>query len=184
VTILNNLTVPVTIFLDYGDFDRRIGIVAPKSSGSLPLPASALEELTTLQLYAKVEKGFPLETHGFKVTPDMRVGWVVGKDIPSKPAGDTIKVAVPKPAFASTVLNVTNDRDVMTTLYAEDNGVFSVKLGYVAPHASAKLSVPQYLLSGQTLRVVAHPEGGSDLEPQEIQLAGPEVSYAIPATAE
>ena len=185
VTVLNNLTVPVTIFLDYGDYDRRLGTIAPQTSASLPLPEFALKELPTLQLYAKVEQGFALETHGFKVVPDMRVGWVVAKDLPAKAQGDTIKVTPAKPAMAKTTLAVINERDAMVSLYAEENGKPGVKLGWVGPKGRATVSVPEALVGpNRTVRIVAHAEGATDLPAQDIGLAGESVDLKISAGAE
>jgi hypothetical protein len=176
VTVLNNLTTPVTIFLDYGDYDRRVGTIPAGGTATLPLPEFALKELPTLQLYAKVEQGFALETHGFRVEPNMKVGWVVTKDLPTKAAGDTIKVKPPAPALAKASLAVSNERDAMVTLYAED-----VKLGFVPAHGKASIGIPEGVIAAGKVKVTAHPEGGADLAPQELDVAGESVTMVIAA---
>jgi hypothetical protein len=55
VTVQNNRPVPVTVYMEYGAFDRRLGIVAPQQTATLALPAWAVNQSIRLFVHPEGE---------------------------------------------------------------------------------------------------------------------------------
>ena len=163
VQVQNNREVPVTVFIDRGEFDVRVGTVQPQQTATLPLPKWITTENSDVRIYLHPEGAEDLETETFAVHPGVHLGLVV-------PVGDRMLM----PSYAvepmtttltaadadATTITVENPRNVAVTIYIE-RGDFDTLVGKVAAGSTATLRLPP--TAGQSIEVFVHPEGGIDL---------------------
>jgi hypothetical protein len=172
MTVTNDRDVPVTVFMDYGAFDRRLGRVQPRSTATLRLPGWVVRESPEIGLFVHPEGGEDLQTAAFRVVPGQKLTLHVpaGGGMTSRPAPDTMMAVLPPEVLAEATITVDNPRAQVVTVYAA-MGQFDVRLGRVAPHSRETLRFPRaVVLPDMTVRVFVHPERGSDLATQELDL--------------
>lgn len=93
-------------------------------------------------------------------------------------APNTPAPADPGPPAPPTV-TVDNARSVPASVYL-DQGPFDIRLGTVAPHAKATLTLPSWA-SERTVQVFVQPKGENDLESQDLNLSpGQNVDIYVP----
>jgi hypothetical protein len=165
VTVQNDRKVPVTIYMDWGPFDRRLGIVPPLQTATLPLPAWAVRDHETIRLFAHPE-GDPddLATEEFPLESPGRIAMMVPPQggLP-KASTDAMSAVIPPDELADATLTVDNPRNTPVTVFAEQ-GDFDVRLGQVPAHGHATLQFPKsVVLADESIQVFVHPEGGADL---------------------
>ena len=168
LTVQNQRRVPVSIYLEHGRFDRRLGIVGAQETRTLPLPAWAVDGRAAIQLVVHpAGEVADLASPVFALRPPARLGLVVPPwgELPPMP-GDTMSAVIPPEALAEATLTVDNPRAHAVTVFAKQ-GRFDVRLGRVAPRSRATLRFPEtVVLPTRSLRIFVHPDGGVDLESQ------------------
>lgn len=172
VTVQNNRAVPVTVFLEYGVFDRRLGEVAARSTAALVIPAWVVDEHPTAELFVHPEGELDLSSQELDLRHGQRLGLVVPEhgDMMPSPAREEMRAVLPPEELHETTLTVQNDRAEEITVYVE-RGPFDVRLGRVAGHATATLTIPLSVVdTDETIDVFVHPEHGMDLEAQTVHL--------------
>ena len=163
VEVQNNRTVPVTVDLEYGAFDHRIGVVPPMQTESLSLPGW-IPGQDDVRLFVHPEDGRDLETPSLTLRPGMTLALLVPArgPVPAEPA-ETMTERLTTEELSHTTLTVDNPRSQAVTVYA-DQGPFDVRLGTVAAHTRETLKLPDSALyAAPDLQIVVHPEGGWDL---------------------
>jgi hypothetical protein len=169
VTVQNDRSVPVTVYLESAGFDRRVGVVAAGEVATLPLPAWAVHGGRTVRLLARPEgSGVSVATPRFAVSGVVRIGLLV----PSSGIARIDSVPVPLTADerASTTITIDNPRNTPITVFAEQ-GLRSVRLGEVSAKTQATLSFPRDLIArGDAIRVFVRPVGGFDVATRPLNL--------------
>ncbi|WP_396202402.1 hypothetical protein [Gemmatimonas sp.] len=169
VTVQNDRSTPVTVYLESAGFDRRLGVVAAGEVATLPLPAWAVNGRRTLRLLARPEgSGVSVATPFFAVSGVVRVGLLVP---PSGIASiDSVPVPLTAEERASTTITIDNPRNKPMTVFAEQ-GLRSVRLGEVPANTQATLSFPKDLIArGDAIRVFVRPVGGMDVATRALNL--------------
>jgi len=166
VTVQNHWKVPVTIYLESGAFDRRLGVVPPQGTRTLPLPTWAVKGATMVRLFAHpADESEDLATERFQLQPPGRIGMVVRtRDEMSAPIPrDTMMEMIPPEEVAEATLTVDNARNVPVTVYAEA-GMFDVRLGQVAANQRATLRFPKSVVSPlRSVQIFVQPKSGPQL---------------------
>lgn len=172
VTVQNQRQVPVTVYMEYGTFDRRLGVVPPFQTAVLALPKWAVQGRSQVQLFAHPEgSASDLSSQLFALRAPARIGMVIpphGGMPPSPP--DTMMAMIPDEAIADATLTVDNPRDVAVTVYAQQ-GQWDARLGQVSPRSRATLRFPKSVVGpARSLTVLVHPEGGLDLASETLRV--------------
>lgn len=162
VTVRNDRPVPVTMYLDQGDFDLRLGIVAANATATLHLPEDIVRTQHQVGIFAHPEGAtFDLAAQSLSVRPGDHLNVVVPSKAELAPAAPKPTVDV-NPGSPATTVMVENARDEAVVIFAE-TGEFDTRLGMVAAHQTATLQIPDRLAVGQTIELFVHPEKGPDL---------------------
>jgi hypothetical protein len=172
VTVQNDRKVPVTVYLENGLFDRRLGIVPPHVSATLPLPAWLVNGRETVQLFAHPEgEGEDLATQDVSLRPPGRVVFLVPArgGMPGRARTDTMSAVIPPEELADATLTVDNPRTVPVTVFVEQ-GEFDIRLGQVPAKGSATLRFPGSALLNDSIQLFVHPENGVDLGSQTLRV--------------
>ncbi len=168
VTVQNSRSVRVTVYLEQGDFDLRLGVVGPDTVATLHLPESIVRDGRAIQIFAHPEGGFDLATQTLSVTPGEHLGLVVPSGAQMPPLAGP-RVPDPNPGDPATTLMVQNDRDRDVVVFVEQ-GEFDTRLGSVPAHRTATLRIPDWLADQESIEVFVHPEGGFDLATERMRL--------------
>ena len=170
VTVQNDRAKAVTVYMENGAFDRRIGVLPAGKVATLRLPAWAISGRNSLRLCARPDgENADLDTQSFPISGAVRVGLLV------PPTGgiskaDSMAVKLTSEELASTTLTVNNQRDRAAVVYAEQ-GTYSIRLGEVAANRQATLRFPKSIIGADnSVRVFVRPVGGSDLSTQTLKL--------------
>jgi hypothetical protein len=171
VTVQNHWKVPVTIYLESGAFDRRLGVVPALATKTLPLPTWAVRGGTTVRLFAHPADAFEdLATESFQLQPPGRIGMIVRtrEEMSASPPRDTMLEFIPAEELAEATLTVDNPRNVPVTVYAEA-GRFDVRLGQVPANQRATLRFPKSVISPlQSVQIFVQPKNGLQLASQSM----------------
>jgi hypothetical protein len=166
VTVQNDRKVPVTIYIEYGVFDRRLGIVPALQTATLPLPAWAVRGHERVQLSAHPEGEVDdLSTQELTLRPPGRLGMLIPPRgaVTSPSPTDTMSAVIPPEELADATLTVDNPRATAVTVFA-DQDPFDVRLGQVPAHSRVTLRFPKsVILPGDAIQIIVHPEGAMDL---------------------
>lgn len=167
VTVTNNLRQPVRMFVEWGEFDRRLGVVPAGQTATLQVPDVIVEQAAgEIQLSAEPLKGLDIQTQPFP----LKAGDHIEMTVPApKPTYPQMKVVLPTEELAKSTLTVQNDRPNDVIIYADDAGpgFFGVRLGTVKAHSTATLNFPVAVVqSDQTVQIVVEESNGMTLESQ------------------
>lgn len=170
LTVQNDRATAVTIFVESGAFDRRIGVVPAGKVGFLTLPSWSVRGQRSVQVFAKADgEGTDLSTLSLALGGTNRFGML----IPPRDGlanCDSLAISLSKEELAGTTLTVSNERNRPATIYAEQ-GSYSVRLGEVAAGAQVNLRFPRAVVgSDNSLRVFARPAGGLDLATRSLRV--------------
>ena len=161
VTVRNDRTVPVSVYVDFGTFDKRIGVVPALETTSLSLPAWATKSRLRVQLFVHSDRDpHYLATQPFALEAPARIALRVPPRSGSPTPPDTMMEVIPPDARADATLTVENDHDRRVTVYARQ-GLVDIRLGEVAAKSRATLRFPKsVVLPSQSLALFVQPEGG------------------------
>ena len=166
VTVQNNRKVPVTVYLESGIFDRRLGTVPALEMKTLPLPAWAVKGATTVRLFAHpADEMEDLATEKFQLQPPGRIGMVIRTRESMMAPGprDTMMEVIPPEELVNATITVDNPRNVPVTVFAEA-GIFDVRLGQVPAKQRVTLRFPKSVLSPyRSVQIFIQPKNGIDL---------------------
>jgi hypothetical protein len=184
VTVQNNRAVPVTVYMEYGEFDRRLGIVPAQQTATLALPAWAVSDRQMIQLFVHPEGQVEdLSSQDFSLAPPARLGILVpaSGNMPEVRTR-TMRAVIPPEELADATLTVDNPRDRAVTVYAEQ-GEFDVRLGAVPAHSRLTLPFPRSVVAADnSVQIFVHPDGGADLSGDVMQVRqGQHLGLRIPA---
>lgn len=166
VTVQNNRKVPVTIYLEAGVFDRRLGTVPALEMRTLPLPAWAVRGTSTVRLFAHpADEMEDLATEKFQLQPPGRIGMVIRtrEAMTALAPRDTMMEIIPPEELVNATITVDNPRAVPVTVFAEA-GIFDVRLGQVPAKQRVTLRFPKSVLSPyRSVQIFIQPKNGIDL---------------------
>ena len=182
VTVQNQRKVPVAVYMEYGQFDRRLGVVQPMDVATLPLPGWAVRGRLKVQLFVSpFDEPNDLSTQVFSLRAPARIGLVVPPrgGMPTPP--DTMMEVIAPEELAEATVTVDNARDRAVTVYARQ-GRFDVRLGKVPAGSRATLRFPRsVVLPGDDVVLFVHPEGGVDLSSQTFRIKrGEHIGLRVP----
>lgn len=173
LTVQNQRNVPVTVYMEYGRFDRRLGEVQPFDVARLPLPEWAVRSRTRIQLFVhpEGEGGRDLATHHFSLRAPARLALRVPPRGGSEPPPtDTMTEVIPPEQLAEATLTVDNARDKTVTVYAKQ-GPFDVRLGQVPAGGRETLRFPKSIVHpGEFIQIFVHPDGEMDLASERLKI--------------
>lgn len=172
LSVQNDRASAVTLYVEAGAFDRRLGVVAAGKTSTLPLPAWAVKGQRNVQIFARADgEATDLVTQSFPLGGVNRLGML----IPPREGlanCDSLGISLSKEELAATTLTVANERKTLVTVYAE-HGTYSVRLGDVPAGDQVNLRFPRSIVQGDnTIKVFARPAGGLDLATQALRLKG------------
>jgi hypothetical protein len=171
VTVQNDRKTPVSVYMDVGTLDHRLGVVPARDSRSLALPAWALYRHLRVQLFVRAdgEPGF-LSTPAFSLEAPMRVALLVPAWGATAAPPDTMTEAMPPDVAADATLTVDNGRDRRLTVYARQ-GLSDVRLGEVPARSRATLRFPKSVaLPSGSIALRVRPEGGPNLSSRAMRV--------------
>jgi hypothetical protein len=171
VMVQNDRKVPVSVYMDFGTFDRRIGVVPALETKSLPLPAWAAKGRLRVQLFVHSD-GEPnyLATQPFALQAPARIALLVPPRGGNPTPPDTMMEFIPPDARSDATLTVENDHDRRVTVYARQ-GLFDVRLGEVAAKSRATLRFPKsVVLPSQSIALFVQPEGGPNRSSPKLEV--------------
>ena len=170
VTVQNDRSTPVTIYLEYGRFDRRLGIVPALHTQKLPIPRTLVGQ-ESVRLFAHPEGAAEdLASQEFELRPPARIGMIVPPQGGFVHHAHHMRAVIPPEEMAVATITVDNPRSVPVTVFAE-HGEFDVRLGEVSANSRATLSFPKSVVGpGESIEIFVHPEGGEDLGSTTMQV--------------
>jgi hypothetical protein len=183
VTLQNNRSVPVTVYLEYGRFDRRLGVVPAMQTATLPLPEGLLEGRATIQLFAHPEGENDLAAQEFTIQPNVRLSMIVpARGEMSQANRGRMHADIPPEELSDATVTVDNPRVTPVTIFAEQ-GDFDLRIGQVPAHSRATLKLPKsVILPSNSIKLFVHPENGFDLGSQMFGVSpGDHLGLKVPA---
>lgn len=172
VTVDNTRDVPVVVYLERGQFDRRLGMVGARSTGVLPLPGW-LENGEKIRFTVHPEGQFDLTTED---QHKVRVGHSIYLFVPRNDVGFVASrtpapATIPNPGVDAATVTVDNARSHPVVVFLE-NGDFDTRIGTVGPHSDETFSLPKALTEDRpTVDIFVHVEGGQDLHSETFAIA-------------
>lgn len=170
VTVQNDRTEGVRLFLEAGRAETLLGTIAPNSTGELQLPGWAIKGKRTITMLAVAENSAQLfARYDVPVVPGQMIGLLVAPAA-GLPAGDSLLIALPKGIGSAATVTIDNGRPQPVTIFAEQ-GLRLVKLGEVAAHELSTLPLPTTMLKGkESVRIFARPQGGAERSTQALKV--------------
>lgn len=171
VTVQNHRKVPVTVYMEYGQFDRRLGTVEPFGLTTLRLPGWAVQGRQRVRLLVHPEgEAGDLASATFQLAPPARLALVVPPRGGFPVSPDTMLEVLPPEDLVETTITVDNPRAVAVTVLAE-HGPFAARLGVVPARSRATLRFPRRVVNqAGSVTLIIHPEGGRDLASQSFRV--------------
>lgn len=169
VTVDNTRAVPLTVYLERGRFDLRLGTVMAHTKSTLDLPHTVVDGESIRIVVHPDGSGTDL------MTPDLTVkkGKAIDVYVPTNDNGfvpPPPPETIPDPGPGTTTVTVENERDQMVTVFVE-RGAIDVRIGTVAAHQKATLTLPSSLTRDPpSVEIFVHPELGQDLASQTFAL--------------
>lgn len=180
VTVQNGRAVPVTVYLESGALERRLGVVAAKGVATLALPNWATRSRGGVRLLARPD-GEPssLATANLAIASNARIGLVVPPRTGAA-ATDSVPVLLTAEERASTTVTIDNPGKAPITVFAE-RGVKLVRLGEIPASTQATLRFPKDMVrQGDNVRVFVRSAGGFELATRPLTLKpGDHISFDI-----
>ena len=182
LTLQNDRTVPVTVYLEQGSFDQRLGTVPGDAIATLPLPKEIVWDGSAVQVYVHPKDGFGLATRDFTVRPGVHVAVLVPPSGGLAPTPAEPVMRDPDPASRATSLTVRNDGGGQVEVFGE-HGMFDAGLGTVAPHSTATLLIPGWLINREGVVLDADARNGMDFHTRPMWiLRGHHLGMIVPAS--
>lgn len=172
VMVRNQRKAPVTVYLDYGPFDRRLGVVKALGNDTLRLPEYAVRGRLQVRLFAHPDgEAADLATQALALRSPARLVLVIpewGK-MPPAPE-DTMMAVLPPEELEEATITIDNARSRAVTVFAQ-HPPFDVRLGRVDAGGRATLRFPKSVVGpGRAVSIIVHPDGGRDLASQLMQI--------------
>ncbi len=183
VRVQNDRPVRITIYLEQGDFDTRLGAVAANSTATLRLPEAVVREHHEIQIFAHPEgASFDLTGQSFTAQPGSHLELLVPTSAEIVPLTREL-VRDPNPANPATTVMVENTRDQAVAVFVE-MGDFDTRLGSVPAQQTVTLRIPDWLTDRRSIELFVHPEGGIDLASETMQIRrGTHLHLVVPKAA-
>lgn len=173
VQVQNDKNVPVTVFIDRGPFDLRLGVVGAMQTATLKLPGWVVNAGEDVQVFVHPEGGSDLASQKFSLRRGATLAVLVPaneREVAAEPAPATMSAVIPPSELGATTLTVENQRPVSVVMYVEQ-GDFDVRLGSVPANSTTTLTLPPSIVArNESVEIFAHPERGQDLSSTRLAL--------------
>jgi hypothetical protein len=169
VTVHNDREVPVTVYVENGSLDSKIGVVEPLRTATLPLPRWAMgKPVVSFDIHPA--RGLDLEAKAFDVRPGATLGLVVRspKEVWAdvSPAGPRLTASLPQSELGKATVTVENSRKTDELVLLE-RGSFETPLGTVPANSTETFLIPAGVV-GSEAQIVLHAHKGGDLESESL----------------
>lgn len=186
IAVQNNRKVPVTVYLDQGDFDLRLGEVGALNTSTLKLPTWLVRDQRDIQIFVHPEDGNDLASTHFTVAPGTHLALTVqvGDYPPWKPSpADTMSAVLSPSDKRTATLTVENPRKQDVTIYVEQ-GDFDLRLGIVKAGKTRTLKLPPPTSSSASqIQIFVHPARGVDLSSSYLDISpGAHLGLKVPVS--
>ena len=173
IEVQNDRNVPVTLFIEGGDFDVRVGKVGAMRTATLALPAWAAQR-GDIEMFVHPDGELDLASQPFHVTPGARLAMMVQRGSnpvwPVDPK-DTMSAVLPAADLNEPTLTVENPRSAAVTVFLEQ-GDFDVRLGSVNAKSTKTLRLPPgWANEHSSVDIFVEPAHGIDLASQRLELS-------------
>lgn len=173
IQVQNDRKVPITVFIERGDFDVRLGKVAAMRTATLNLPDWVVTGNAKVEIFVHPDGETDLASQSFDVTPGAKLGMIVQPgDMPawSPSPDDSMSAVLDCGDLKATTVTVENPRKEDVTVYVEQ-GDFDIRLGSVHAGQTKTLRIPETIAEKQDdVELFVSPEHGLDLSSQAFQL--------------
>ncbi|MEP7382866.1 MAG: hypothetical protein ABI910_14345 [Gemmatimonadota bacterium] len=173
VLVQNDRTVPITVYLEAGEFDVRVGRVGAMKTATLPLPNSFVRR-GDVQLFVHPDGELDLASQSFQVHSGMQLGLIVQRGaypVMAAAPSDTMSAVLPAADMKEATITVENPRRDDVTVFLEQ-GDFDVRLGSVHAKSTKTLKLPAgWADSHSDVEIFVHPEHGEDLASETLALS-------------
>lgn len=180
VAVQNNLSVPVTLFVEREIGDLRIGTVPADQTTTFALPLWLARDRANVRLFLDPEGKSDLASREFQLRPGAEIGVLVAEPgaMGAEPA---MSAKLTAGELAETTITVDNARKEDVVMYVE-HGEFDIRLGTVPAGSEKTLPIPDWLAGERaSVEVFAHVVNGRDLASQEVELhLGAHLGLRIP----
>lgn len=185
IQVQNDRKVPITVFIERGDFDVRLGKVAAMRTATLNLPGWVLVGDAKVDLFVHPDGENDLASQSFHVKPGAQLAMLVQQgDHPlwTPAPDDTMSTVLPVADLKATTVTVENSRKEDVTVYVEQ-GDFDLRLGVVRAGQIRTLRFPEGIADRrQSVEIFVTPEHGFDLSSQPMEIArGAHLGLKVPA---
>ena len=163
VTIQNNRSVPVTVFVERGNFDTPIGTVDADRETVLSVPRYLAND-GDVRIVIHPKRGLDLESPYLRLPMTGTLPILVPlNDTGWQPQPHDV---IPAPAPGSTTLTVENSRDQPVDIYVQ-RGEFDTHLGQVEPLHFRTFDLPPSLAREEAdVQVFVRPKSGFEMSSQ------------------
>lgn len=185
IQVQNDRTVPVTVFIERGDFDVRLGRVDAMHTATLTLPTWVVTDHAKVELFVHPQGENDLASQSFDVKPGAKLGMIVqpGDEPTWSPSPeDSMSTVLDRADLNATTVTVENPRKEEVTVYVEQ-GDFDIRLGSVLAGQTKTLRIPATIAEKQdSIELFVTPEHGFDLSSQSFELTpGAHLGLKVPA---
>ncbi|MFN8571208.1 MAG: hypothetical protein U0132_04070 [Gemmatimonadaceae bacterium] len=182
ITVQNARKKPIAVYLEYGRFDRRLGVVPALGMSTLRLPAWALEGRTDIQLFVRPDGEGDLSTQHFSLPRRAHIGLLVPPEGGLAEPADSMQEMLTPEELATTTLTVENARAEPVTVLAQMS-TFAVRLGDVRPNERATLRLPKSIIrADKSIVIFVHLPNGQDMASERIDVRqGQHAGLRVPA---
>lgn len=186
IQVQNDRSVPVTVFIERGDFDVRLGRVDAMRTSTLALPAWVVMGNAKIELFVHPDGENDLASQSFDVQPGAQLAMIVQPgDYPAwTPApDDTMSTVLDRADRNATTVTVENPRKEDVTVYVEQ-GDFDLRLGVVHAGQTRTLRFPEGIAGErQSVELFVTPEHGFDLSSQPMEISrGAHLGLKVPVS--
>lgn len=184
VVVQNDRNVPVTVYVENGSLDTKIGTVDALHTATLPLP-SWVTSKPNVSFAIHPARGLDLEANAFDVHPGVRLGLVVRNPgdgwVGESPAAPRLTASLPPSELGRATVTIENGRK-SDELVLLERGSFETRLGTVAANSTETFLIPPGLV-GTEAQIVLHSRKGEDLESASLVVrAGEHLGVRVPTT--
>ncbi len=175
VLVQNNRKVPVTVILEYGPFDHRLGTVPATRTAALALPRWVAPGGESYRLFVRSEGSDEMKTPAFSIAPHRQLSLLVPRVKVFAPAPrDTMIQRVPAAEYRDATITVDNLRNSPVSVVASRDA-FDTRLGVVNAQSRRTLVIPRELTRpDQSVKIFVEENGAFDLASNLLQVKGAE----------
>lgn len=168
ITVQNARKKAVAVYMEFGRFDRRLGVVPALAVSTLRLPAWAIEGHKDIRLFVRPDGEQDLGSQHFTLPRLAHIALLVPPEGGVPEPADSMQEVLNPEELASTTLTVENPRAEPVTVLAQMN-TFAVRLGDAKANGRTTFRLPKSVIrTDKSIVIFVHLENGQDLASERI----------------